>query len=195
MRRSRPAALLFAGMYGSAGLAMGELPMYTGIVTDKDSGRPIEGAYAVASYYEEGRAPGVTKQLCRKTKGMVTGPDGKFSFPVEKRDGLSPAFVTAIKPGYYIQYTEYPDTTPYSNRRVLLKKQDERNPEFLYQSGDQVCTSAKSSADVTASVRFLEIERQERIRLHDSQGTIESVEGLIESLKMIDSRVKAKGSR
>ena len=36
-----------------------------------------------------------------KTKGMVTGKDGKFSFPLDRLDGVSPAQVFAIKADHY----------------------------------------------------------------------------------------------
>lgn len=186
-RTYKRGSMLLLGLQLSICLAAGDMPSFTGTVVDIETGKPLEGAYAVASYYEERSSPGVTKQLCVKTRGMMTGPDGKFSFPVEKRDGMSPSFVTAIKPGYYIIRAEHPEATPYSNKRVLLKKQDELKPVFLYESGDQICGYARKSSDVEATIRFLEIQLAERERLHDSKRSIDGVRNLIELTRKIDA--------
>src|SRR5450759_1147278 len=74
---------------------------FTGNVRDKETKEPLEGAYVVAIYYIREASAGVGSFNCQKTKGMYTGKDGKFHFPIEKLNNLSPGEVTAIKPGYY----------------------------------------------------------------------------------------------
>ena len=44
----------------------------------KRDGQAIEGAYVVATYNVMVAGPAVITSWCVKTKGMYTGPDGKF---------------------------------------------------------------------------------------------------------------------
>src|SRR4051812_9383058 len=80
--------------------ANGAEPPYelTGTILDATTKAPLADAYVLAIYEESFRDNAVSANHCAKVKGMYTGPDGKFRFPVEKLNGISPGMVQAIKP-------------------------------------------------------------------------------------------------
>lgn len=137
----------------------------TGQVLDNDTKQPLEGAFAIAIYKEIKSGFAATANYCVKTKGMYTGKDGKFHFPVEKLDGNSPYWVSAIKPDYYyvisdiappkIHYEQ--GVAAYTGRHVYLAKQDPTNPKNSGAGDDIVCYRAASREDVAASIEFLKI--------------------------------------
>jgi hypothetical protein len=98
----------------------------------------------------------------------MTGPDGRFHFPVEKRDGMSPATVAAIKPGYYFYRMSRPkrdawdrqDASAYSSFTVYLKEQDPRNPKFPPEQ-EADCRWATDPKDTIAADRYLQIQIEE----------------------------------
>jgi hypothetical protein len=167
-----------------------------GTVIEHETGKPLEGAYVIAGYHEAIASPAGSKQWCIRTRGATTGPDGRFSFPVEKLDGLSPASIGAIKPGYYLYVTRYPDedvfrkqdAAAYANRKILLSKQDPKNPSLRYGPDDRFCDHAKTTADAAASIEFLRIQLEEMTRLNMPNGNVKAVRGAIDRLRAIDSK-------
>lgn len=136
---------------------------FTGRVLDFDTKEPIEGAYALAVYHKVDLGLAASARYCVKTKGMVTGKDGKFNFPIDRLDGNSPVEVVAIKADYYLRRTESvrPEVweknnkETYSNRNVYMKKQDPAKPEFL--SVFRRCERPESREAVDAGIRYLEL--------------------------------------
>ena len=53
---------------------------YTGQVLDEDTKLPIEGAYVLAVYERVDLGMAGSARYCVKTKGMVTGKDGRLTF-------------------------------------------------------------------------------------------------------------------
>lgn len=169
----------------------------TGRVYDDETKEPIEGAYVVAIYYERLESLAVLTHRCRRTRGMYTGKDGTFRFPIEKLDNLSPGEVMAIKPGYFSR----PGFTPtpavqrkqgkeaYTGRDLPLKKQDPANPSWQLGHPDVFFNSARSPNDVEAAIEFLSISLNEEKRLKFTTQRIESTTSMIEILQAI----KAKG--
>lgn len=147
---------------------------FTGVVRDEDTGEPIEGAYVVATYDVFEVGIGASSRNCEKTKGMYTGKDGRFNFPIERLDNISPSDVTAIKPGYYGNKRELGDPqarrafapAAYANRDVYLKKQNPEKPEFRYGDFQQQCMHAAYRDDVEATITFFKIEIDELRRLN-----------------------------
>ena len=139
----------------------------TGIVYDQDTMQPLEGAYVLAVYEESAVGMAGSGNWCVKTKGMYTGKDGSYHFPVEKLDNRSPANVFAIKPDYYLFDRVIPEPDEqrwqtkgtYSNRHVYLKKQDKAKPSFRHGFGG--CQRPESMQAIEAAVTFLEIEGNE----------------------------------
>jgi hypothetical protein len=137
---------------------------FTGQVLDFDTREPIEGAYALAVYDKVDLGFAASASYCVKTKGMVTGKDGRFNFPIDRLDGISPAKVVAIKADYYYRTFESVPTDvwrknnkeTYSNRNVYLKKQDAAKPEFL--TAFRRCERPESREAVDAGIRYLELE-------------------------------------
>ena len=135
---------------------------FTGRVLDFDTKEPIEGAYALAVYHKVDLGLAASARYCVKTKGMVTGKDGKFNFPIDRLDGNSPVEVVAIKADYYLRGTESvrPEVweknnkETYSNRNVYMKKQDPAKPEFF---GFRHCERPESREAVDAAIHYLEL--------------------------------------
>ena len=144
---------------------------FTGRVLDADTKEPIEGAYALAVYEKVDLGMAATARYCVKTKGMFTGKDGRFSFPVEKRDGNSPVAVYAIKADHYFARTETIPSEVWrkqnkeanSNRNVYLKKQDPAKLELRY--GYTTCDRPESREAVEANIQFLNIKKADVTRL------------------------------
>jgi hypothetical protein len=145
---------------------------YTGQVLDEDTKAPIEGAYVLAVYERVDLGMAGSARYCVKTKGMLTGKDGKFNFPMEKiRGSISPAQVAAIKTDYYSYRSEdftkeaweKQDKDTYSNRHVYLKRQDPAKLEFRY--GYYFCERPSDREASAANIEFLKIKRAEIDRL------------------------------
>jgi hypothetical protein len=163
----------------------------TGQVLDIDTNEPIEGAYAIA-LYEEGRS-GIagSRSFCVKTKGMYTGKDGRFHFPVEKRDGYSPSLVNAVRSGYFFAKVSFPprkiheaqNAEAYTNRHVYLRKQDVNNPNFQYNSNEFYCSYGKTLDDVKASITFSSLVKEEYVRFGAPQQGRDSLTELIRDLE------------
>jgi hypothetical protein len=146
---------------------------FTGTVRDKETNEPLEGAYVVAIYYVREGDFAVSAVKCKKTKGMYTGKDGKFHFPIEKLNNLSPGDITAIRPGYYGNHRVIPSAKlqdaqtaeTYSNRDFYLVKQNPDKPEFRYGDMEEGCLHAEYREDVEASIEFKKIILAEAKRL------------------------------
>ena len=131
---------------------------------------------------------------------MFTGKDGKFHFPIERLDGMSPHDVTAIKPGYYGNKREFGDPleqrarTPaaYTNRDHYLVKQDPQKPNFRYGEGQEGCTHAESREAIEPSIQFLKIELGEVTRLGAEARRVAAVERQLARLEALPSTTKGK---
>jgi hypothetical protein len=156
----------------------------TGQVLDFDTKQPIEGAYVLAVYQTISSAWLVGSSLnCVKTKGMMSDKEGRFHFPVEKLDQMSPGELHAIKPDYFLKTrAEVSDAdfkaqnkSAYSNRHVYLKKQDAAKPDFQY--GFIGCYRPESNEAIEAAVRFTQIEMSEQIKYgRDGKNPAEGIE-------------------
>jgi hypothetical protein len=194
-------ALLVASTLSGGAAAAGGNPLsygkpdfdLTGTAYDATTKQPIEGAYVVAIFYKSVVGLGGSDTWCVKTKGMYTGNDGKFSFPIEKRDGRSPGEVTAIKPGYYTGRVVFPrpevwkkqGREAYSGRDTPLVPQDPAKPEWQYGSNDVFCARAATREDASAGIEFLRIELGERKRLKSNPIAIESTANMIRHLESL----------
>jgi len=167
----------------------------TGTVFDATTKLPLEGAYVVAMYEEWRANIGMSTHVCVKLKGMTTGPDGRFDFPVEKRDGESPSGAIAIKGGYYLDHLsgmptaadmERQSPAAYANRDVYLAPQKPDSPKLAHYSMDNVlCRYAKSRADAEPGIQYMKIIVEEMRRygadkqiLSDMQHLISDLEGV-----------------
>jgi hypothetical protein len=180
------------GQYGKPALDI------TGTVFDQDTKQPIAGAYVLAIYEESGGSFAGTSNWCVKTKGMTTGEDGRYHFPVERLDNKSPARIAAIKADYYLYSSLAPSEAlqraqskaTYMNRDVYLKKQDVAKPEFRY--GYSECDRPESREAAAANIQFLEFEKAELIRLGSQfdwfKNSIETIGRRIERLQSAPDR-------
>jgi hypothetical protein len=170
----------------------------TGIAVDRATNKPLEGAWVLASYHEKRTdyVSGVA-QDCVKTRGMTTGPDGAFHFPVEKRDGMSPQIVTAIMPGYYMYTVKQPtreqwkrqDAESYSNFVILMDKQDRAHPIHV-NNLEAFCPWAKRSEDTVAADKYLQIWIEELKRFGGTPKQIQSLERVISEHQALGSGQK-----
>ena len=173
---------------------------FTGTVRDQETKEPIEGAYVVATYDVFKSGFDVSSRNCMRTKGMFTGNDGKFHFPIERLDGMSPSNVTAIKPGYYGNKREAGDPrehkqqspAAYTNRDHYLVKQDPEKPNFRYGDGQEQCIHAETREAVEASVQFLKIKLSEVTRLGGEAWRIRNIGEEIARLEALPSATKGK---
>jgi len=210
---TRVAAALAVGVglaaFGSTVNAAGGNPLsfgkpdfeLTGRAYDDATKEPIEGAYVVALYYEGVVGPAAMTKRCKRAKGMYTGKDGTFHFPVEKLDGLSPGMVMAIKPGYFSLWVTLPpddvwkkqSKEAYSGRDTPLQKQDPQKPSWQLGHGDVYCTGADWREDVEAAIEFLKIRLAEvkRLGLTGSQG-LKAIEAKIEDLQSLPTKTRNK---
>jgi hypothetical protein len=167
----------------------------TGTVFDSATKLPLEGAYVVA-IYEEWRANiGMSTHICVKLKGMTTGPDGRFDFPVEKRNGESPSDAIAIKRGYYLDHLgRMPDPdemrrqspAAYANRDIYLTAQNPASPTFARYSLSMVqCRYARTRADAEPGIQYMKIVVEEMRRYGADKQTLSGVEYLIGGLEEV----------
>ena len=165
---------------------------FTGQVLDFDTKEPIEGAYALAVYEKVDFGFAASARYCVKTKGMTTGKDGRFHFPIDKLDGNSPVEVVAIKGDYYFRRKETvsPESwkkqnkETYSNRNVYLKRQDPVQPDFHF--GYDKCGRPESLDAIQANIQFLNIKKAEVTRLASHfdwyRSDISTTDSMIDSL-------------
>ncbi|MDH5263207.1 MAG: hypothetical protein OEX21_00515 [Betaproteobacteria bacterium] len=173
----------------------------TGRVYDEATKEPIEGAYVVALYYVDVIGPAALTTKCVRAKGMYTGNDGTFHFPVEKRDGNSPGKVMAIKSGYFSLWPVIPPTDvwkkqgkeAYSGRDLPLQKQDLQKPSWQMGHGDVYCTGAEWREDVEAAIEFLKLRLAEvrRLGLTGDKG-LKAIEAKIDDLQSLPTKSRNK---
>ena len=192
---------------GGASPANGKVDFeFTGTVYDAVTKQPIEGAYVFASYREDVGPPPAYKSWCVKTKGMYTGKDGKYHFPIEKLDAQSPFLTSAIKPGYYLGARSTPtpevwkrqDASSYSDRNIQLIPQDPAKPSYLIGLDEEFCNHAKSKEDAAAGAQFLRIELEELVKYGAGQQAIEATRRMIkrlESIRSADAEAKMKDTK
>lgn len=177
----------------------------TGTVFDYETKQPLEGAYVVASY--KIRRANVAGQTiwCVKTRGMYTGEDGKYWFPVEERNGLSPLNADAIKPGYAwktstqiesdVWYRQ--DQQAYTGHDIFLIRQDEKKPSFQF-GGENGCWHAETAEDAAAGVEFLKIELEETKRYDGGRQGIKALSETIAFFERLPKQrdpAEAKGQK
>jgi hypothetical protein len=167
----------------------GTEPDTAGTVIDLSTGKPAEGAYVLAAYRETGGTWfGHSGSWCVMTKGMYTGPDGKFRFPPVKS---SPAHLSVIKPDY-VWTVDGADIkrplwdgkgkNPYTtDPNVYLKTQDPTRPDLNF--GDEECERPRTQADVVANVEYLKLALAERIKYGAAIGQIETTRAILQSLQ------------
>ena len=159
----------------------------TGRVLDAETKGPIEGAYVLGVYEQVDLGMAGSARYCFKTKGMVTGKDGKYNFPLEKRRSSSLSTIAAIKADYYFEGERQlsqrdwkaQNKETYMNRDVYLKKQDAAKPKFG--DGFTDCERPESRAAVEPAIRFLEMVFTEN-KKYSKNGT-DSVEFFIKRMQ------------
>jgi hypothetical protein len=163
----------------------------TGSVIDAETKQPIDHAYVLASYKVVRSGLAATKSFCVKTLGMYTGPDGRYQFPVERLDGLSPLSTNAIKPGYYFDKVDFPDPAmwrhqrpeAYANRNIYLRKQDPARPSFGFSDNEENCDEPANADALAPAIKFIEMEIAEEKRLGAPKRGIERHEDLMRALQ------------
>jgi hypothetical protein len=171
------------GQYGKPALDI------TGTVFDQDTKQPIAGAYVLAIYEESGGSFAGTSNWCVKTKGMTTGDDGRYHFPVERLDNKSPARIAAIKADYYLYSSLAPSDAlqraqskaTYTNRDVYLKKQDVVKPEFINEFTG--CERPQSTNAIEAALTYMDMKIKEETKLGKDMRSVNSLKDLMESMK------------
>jgi hypothetical protein len=147
-----------------------------GTVIDVTTMLPVEGAYVMNVYYESGAALfGHSGHWCVKTKGMYTGKDGKFHFPIAKSSFL---YVHAIKPDYFSTHNIGPQKMErlwYGVERVIedpnlyLKPQDPAKPDFQLDNANVVFEKIYHAEIIKYFPKFqLEDDFQKRIQRWES---------------------------
>jgi hypothetical protein len=175
----------------------------TGIVYDKSTQKPIEGAYVLATYKgSRGTIGGHSSSYCYMTQGMYTAADGKFHFPVTAVDYGSPAFVNAIKAGFYFSDNVYhkfdihkDPKAWFSNRDIFLLPQDPSKPSFKFLSGEDYCDGAETEGDAAAVVTFMKIELSEYSRYGASQQRIGAVTRMINRMATLPDTPPTRTSK
>ncbi len=136
---------------------------FTGTVIDAETKQPIEGAYVLAKYSIVRSGMAATTAWCVKTKGMVTGMDGKFRFPIAGLNSLPPN-VVAIKADYFLaEGTLSPawnlsprSEAAYRDWDITLGKQNSGKPDPRFNDSGY-CNHAETKEDAAASVVYLKL--------------------------------------
>lgn len=168
----------------------------TGRVLDKETNQPIEGAYSIAIYKRVVASSAGVASHCVKTKGMYTGKDGKFRFPVEKQDGYSPWNVEAITVDHSYWTTDIkPDrihhlqkAEAYTDRNVYMVKLDPKSPDFGGGT-DVYCVHAKNKEDAAASVEYYKVKKMQYVKYNRGQATLDGIDESIQRLETLDGRM------
>lgn len=173
----------------------------TGKVLDELTKQPIEGAFVLATYSECGGTPfGHSSCWCESTRGVFTGPDGAFRFPVVDKKGRSLSFPTAIKPGYrYVEakIVNYEKQSTdrdlfWKDQNVILGSQKRDEPQLNFQSYEANCLRAVARQDAAAGMQFLRFELAELEKFGGAQEWLDDMWGRIMSL---DKLPDAAGTR
>jgi hypothetical protein len=168
----------------------------TGIVYDKSTNKPIEGAYVMANYMRSrGTIGGHSSSYCYMTRGMYTGADGKFHLPVTAIDYGSPQRAVAIKPGYYFgddvihKFDIRKDPKAwFSNRDVYLIPQKPEKPNTRIAPFTIYCDGAETNGDATASVEFMRIQIAELKKYGGAEQSIEAKNWFIEQMSALPDK-------
>jgi hypothetical protein len=152
----------------------------TGSVVDRE-GKPLEGAFVLAAYYETSVGVAVVRDVCVKTRGMYTGADGQFQFPVEKLDVPSPSVPHVILSGYYPSQIKIPprelqqrkDPSSYSGYVYTMDRQNPNSPQLRI-AQDAYC--GRTLEDAAAGMTFMELELREYRRLGRPASEIRNLE-------------------
>ena len=147
----------------------------TGTVVEAGSLKPIAGAYVLAIYE---RNAGNRQEVCIASKGVYTGVNGKYEFPITAFNYFSPRYIAAIKPRYFMSRASdepakpisvYSDPRAYfTNRNIVLTRQEVGLPVSVVSDGSTrigPCEDAPNAEDAQASTLFLRMELEESIRL------------------------------
>jgi hypothetical protein len=165
----------------------------SGVVVDAKTGRPIEGAYVLASYNEGGSSwGGHSASWCVRTAGMYTGSDGKFRFPsggfLRLNQPLRLMFkgawnespsIAVIKPDYYLDYG-----ADREHGKYVLLKQDPAKPEYQYGNAG-ACREPESRKAAEANVTFLKIKKEEYLRFARGESSVRNIDEMIQRLENI----------
>lgn len=155
----------------------------TGTVLDEITGQPIGGAFVLATYRRCGGVMGGHSSCwCENTKGMFTGPSGKFQFPVVDEAGRPLEFPTAIKADYrYVraQIVNYDKRSSdsalfWKDQNVILGAQNSEKPELNFQSHEASCYRAATRQDAAAGIQFMRLELAEREEYGKPQSSLDS---------------------
>jgi hypothetical protein len=156
-----------------------------GIVIDSKTGKPMEGAFVLAVYNESGGTLfGHSSSWCVRTKGVWTGPDGRFTFPKGKPNN---PHLYAVKEGYVLN--------PYLESKP--RKEGEKPAEFrqlhLDRLGESridssdfiICERPATRQDVEANITYLKLlykESEHNPKGYLRRDTIESTLARFEAL-------------
>jgi hypothetical protein len=170
----------------------------TGTIRDADTKEPLEGAYVIATYKIVRSGLAATATPCVKTKGMYTGKDGAYHFPVEKVDGRNPSSTNAIKPGYFLQNRDLPDpnvwkkqnAAAYSGRDIYLKKQDSAKPDWRFSDLDEICHEAPTREAAAAGIEFLKLRLAEQAKYGAPSQAMEGTREVIQILERRPSEIR-----
>lgn len=171
----------------------------TGRVMDQETRQPIEGAYVVAIYKTQRAGAAAVKSHCTKTRGMLTGKDGKFSFPVEALDTYSPSRAVAVHVDYILSGDKKPweavkkqTTESYADRDIFLEKQKSGNDYVFVNMEVSDCVYATNPQDAAAAAEFTRHELAQYIKYDtglSQKVRIESAEEIICQLETLDGRM------
>jgi hypothetical protein len=159
----------------------------TGIVIDSKTGNPMEGAFVLAVYNESGGTLfGHSSSWCVRTKGVWTGPDGRFTFPKGKPNN---PHLYAIKEGYILN--PHRDAPP-SPKEAEIKLADfrylylDRQGESKFDRSRWIeCERPTIRQDAEANATYLRLlskEARHRPNHGDMETLIQSVLNRLDSL-------------
>lgn len=169
----------------------------SGVVLDRETRQPVAGAYVLATYYEIREGSFVVAKKCVKTRGMYTGSDGRYSFPLERTDGTSPGVIATIKADYQggiFEPAHKPDRSrqprDFFDSVILISRQNPSNPDFTYGTADEECIGAPTPRDAAAGTEWLRIELQEREKYGITKPAQESLRKTIKDREALEGAVK-----
>jgi len=177
-----------------------------GSVIDRDTKKPVVGAYVAVIYGAPSKNPNILYSHCVKVKGSFVGADGTFRFAPEKLDDMVLGYINVVAPDYY-----YGSANPGKGLAIELIKRElsdnfnsdsvKRNlhsyQHQLLSHSSFDCWRAPTREDAAAAIPGLEILRGLFLKYHlENNGSMgvghsKEVSRIIYLLNQLPSRSSA----
>lgn len=175
----------------------------TGSVVDRDTKKPVVGAYVAMFYEAPSKNPNILYSHCVKVKGSFVGAPGTFRFAPEKLDDMLLGYMTVVAPDYYYANAnsgkglviELIKREVSDNLSTDSVKRDLHSYQYqLLSKSSFDCWHAPTREDAAAAIPGLEILRELFLKYHlENNGSMgvshaQQVSRIIHLLKQLPTK-------